>query len=214
MSASSSIRAVAFDVDGVLVRLRFPEALPRALGTGVEATKPFFKGPFVKCLLGEADLRDELPPYLERWRWDGSLDEFLTFWFTADSNLHQPCIAFVDRLRATGRRCYLASSQEKHRAEYLTNQMGLGRRIDGSFFSCHVGLKKPDPRYFRLIQSSIGVAPHEILFLDDHESNVAAARELGWQAVHFRAGDSLDDIAAEFDLFPEDSSSDITTGGL
>lgn len=203
MSGPSDIRAVAFDVDGVLVRLRFPEELPRVLGTSVEATKPFFEGPFVQCLLGEADLRDELPRYLEAWQWTDTLDEFLAFWFTADSELHEPCMNFIDRLRATGRRCYLISSQEKYRAAYLTSEMGLRCRIDGSFFSCHVGLRKPDPRYFRLVQSEIGVAPQQILFLDDHEANVLAARELGWRAVHFRSGDSVDDLAAEFSLFPK-----------
>ena len=203
MSGTTDIHAVAFDVDGVLVRLRFPRELPRVLGKSAVATKPFFEGPFLKCLLGEADLRDELPPYLEAWQWAGSLDEFLAFWFTADSDLHEPCIEFIDRLRATGRPCYLASTQEKHRAAYLMMQMGLGRHVDGSFFSCHVGLRKPDPKYYRLVQTGIGVAPQEILFLDDHESNVVAARQAGWRAVRFTAGDSIDEIAAEFDLFPQ-----------
>jgi putative hydrolase of the HAD superfamily len=78
--------------------------------------------------------------------------------------------------------------------------MGLGNRFDGSFFSCRMGLRKPAPAYFRLVQSRIGVEPEQILFLDDHEANVTAAERVGWRAVQFRAGNTLDGIAARFNL--------------
>lgn len=165
-----------------------------------EETQPFFTGPFVKCLLGKADLHDELPQYLEAWKWPGTVDEFLTFWFESDSVLDQPCLDFIEKLRVNGCRCYLASTQEQHRAAYLESQMGLGDRVDGSFFSCRIGLRKPDPAYYRLVQREIGLEPRQILFLDDREENVTAAERVGWCAMQFRAGGALDRIAAQFNL--------------
>ncbi|HEX7081688.1 MAG TPA: HAD family phosphatase [Gammaproteobacteria bacterium] len=200
MISHVDIRAAVFDVDGVIVRSRFRTELARVLGMTAEETQPFFTGPFVECLLGKADLRDKLPQYLEAWKWSGTVDEFLKFWFESDSDLDSPCLKFIEKLRANGFRCYLASTQEQHRAAYLESQMGLGNRFDGSFFSCRVGLRKPDPAYFRLVQSRIGVEPEQILFLDDREANVVAAEGVGWHAMQFRRGDALDGIAAQFDL--------------
>ena len=42
---------------------------------------------------------------------------------------------------------------------------------------------KPDPRVFELTARRLGVRPHEVLFLDDVEGHVVAARAAGWHAV-------------------------------
>lgn len=48
--------------------------------------------------------------------------------------------------------------------------------------SCEVGLRKPDPAIYALVQERCGVSGDELLFLDDHQGNVEAALDLGWQA--------------------------------
>src|SRR5271165_4695598 len=116
---ASTIRAVVFDVDGVLVEVRFPTILPDALGISSNDAKEFFSGPFLNCLLGCADLRDALPPYLTKWKWKGSFEEFADFWFEIDSLIHYPALELADRLRAQRLRCFIASTQEELRAEYL-----------------------------------------------------------------------------------------------
>ncbi|WP_454725949.1 MULTISPECIES: HAD-IA family hydrolase [Cupriavidus] len=55
--------------------------------------------------------------------------------------------------------------------------------------SGEVGVAKPDPAIYHLMQARVGahlpgIAPHEMLFIDDNAANVAAAAALGWQAVH------------------------------
>jgi putative hydrolase of the HAD superfamily len=48
------------------------------------------------------------------------------------------------------------------------------------------GIAKPDPRIFELTCKRLGVQPAEMLFLDDSQKSVAAARALGIHAIHFR----------------------------
>ncbi|MGO4327604.1 HAD family hydrolase [Cupriavidus sp. 2TAF22] len=55
--------------------------------------------------------------------------------------------------------------------------------------SGEVGVAKPDPAIYRLMHARIGthlpgIAPQEMLFIDDNAANVAAAAALGWQTVH------------------------------
>ncbi len=47
-------------------------------------------------------------------------------------------------------------------------------------------LAKPDPAIFELAQRRFGFAPSELVFADDREENVAAARACGWHAHHFK----------------------------
>jgi len=36
-----------------------------------------FKNEFQPCLVGEADLKEQINPYLEKWGWKKSVDDFL-----------------------------------------------------------------------------------------------------------------------------------------
>jgi putative hydrolase of the HAD superfamily len=53
-------------------------------------------------------------------------------------------------------------------------------------YSHEEGMKKPDPRIYALTCERLGVRPGEMVFLDDAEPNVAAARDLGIHAILYR----------------------------
>lgn len=46
-------------------------------------------------------------------------------------------------------------------------------------YSHEVGLAKPDPRIYMLACERLGLAPSEVLFVDDREDNAEGARQLG-----------------------------------
>ena len=50
---------------------------------------------------------------------------------------------------------------------------------DVEFDSCHVGIRKPDPRVFTQVIEQLGIQPEEALFLDDHLPNVESAASVG-----------------------------------
>ena len=50
---------------------------------------------------------------------------------------------------------------------------------------------KPDPEIFRRLLSRFELTPERTVFVDDTEANIAAARELGMQAVLFRSAERL-----------------------
>lgn len=188
------IEAVVFDVDGVLVESGvFGARLSRELEIERAAMDAFWRGPFVECSLGRADLRVELEPVLARWGYPGGVEACLKDWFEADSKLNLELLACVERLRQGGLACHVASTQERHRAAYLEGPMGLGSRFDRSFFSCHVGWRKPQPEFYRHVTAELGLPPAALLFLDDQQANVDAARAVGWNAERYAFGD---DVAA------------------
>jgi putative hydrolase of the HAD superfamily len=63
--------------------------------------------------------------------------------------------------------------------------------FDRRFYSCRLGLAKPDPAVFRAVLDDLGAAPHSVLFIDDRPENVLAAAALGLQAVRFTLAEEL-----------------------
>jgi putative hydrolase of the HAD superfamily len=86
----------------------------------------------------------------------------------------------IRRLRAAGRKVAALTNN------WVTDDGGselLRPLFDVFIESAVVGLRKPDPRIYRLACSELGVTPPEAVFLDDIGSNLKAARALGMTTI-------------------------------
>ena len=97
------------------------------------------------------------------------------FWI----EVRQPMLAAVRAVRDLGLRCGLATNQQNLRGAYMRNSLGFEKIFDEQFYSFEIGSAKPEAGYFRTIMDRIDVAPDRVLFIDDHDGNVAGAREIG-----------------------------------
>jgi putative hydrolase of the HAD superfamily len=178
-----SIQAVIFDADGVLVFPdRFAEHLSREHEITQEATQAFFQHKFTDCILGKANLSAMLPPYLAQWGWQGSAEEFMQLWFSVEDAVDVRVMEAVKSARNAGFVCGLASNQEEHRAKYMREVMDFSGQFDALFFSCEMGVKKPDARFYAAVEAALGLSGEQIAFWDDSPSHVDAAKQRGWQA--------------------------------
>lgn len=111
------------------------------------------------------------------WRWYvGTLDRPLFDWFAAQ--------------RAHRRTGILSNSGPGARER--ERHHGFEDVTDDLVYSHEVALMKPDPRVYALTAERLGVRPGEVLFLDDVDANVTAARAAGWHAVlHTSTPDSM-----------------------
>jgi FMN phosphatase YigB (HAD superfamily)/DNA-binding XRE family transcriptional regulator len=58
-------------------------------------------------------------------------------------------------------------------------------KYDAVVDSSEVGLIKPDPAIYQLAAERAGVAPSEILFVDDERANIVEADQAGWHVLRF-----------------------------
>ena len=193
------IKVVLFDVDGVVVDSEmFSLQYSKKFGINNEEMLPFFKGVFQDCIIGKADLKEEVKPWLKKWKWDKSAKDFLNFWFRSEHNIDDMLVDQVEKLRASGIRCYLATKQEKYRTKYMREEMGFDNIFDGIFSSSEIGYKKPDEKFFQKILDELGIQGEEALFFDDEIENVEGAKSLGIKGFLYTG---FDEFKKELDKF-------------
>ena len=66
----------------------------------------------------------------------------------------------------------------------------------GVTISAEIRLIKPDPAIYAHHTRTFGLDPARTLFTDDNAANIAAAREFGWQAIHFTGPAALEKALA------------------
>jgi putative hydrolase of the HAD superfamily len=179
-----------FDADGVLV---IPEsyganyAMKKA-GLDPSVLVELFHGQFKECSAGKMDLKDILAPLLVKWGYPHTIEEFLNDWFTHEHVYHQALIEYIQTLREDGYLCYLATDQEKYRAQFMIHTMQICSYVDGAYFSHAVGATKSDVEFYNFIHRDLEarwgrVDLSDIFFIDDDEKNVQLARSCGIDAV-------------------------------
>ncbi|MEM9726980.1 MAG: HAD-IA family hydrolase [Myxococcota bacterium] len=67
----------------------------------------------------------------------------------------------------------------------IEERLGVSRYLEWSFVSCHTGCRKPDPAAYQCVIDRFQEEGRDLLFVDDRESNCAAARAAGIGAVRF-----------------------------
>lgn len=184
------IKAVVFDLDGVVIKAQklFSEIYSEQYGIGLSELTKFFEGRFRKCTVGESDLKEELSPFLEKWGWDKTIDEFLNYWFKNQVGLDEDVLDVIKKLGENNIKCIVATNQEKYRAEYLFSELKIVELFEKVCLSCKIGAMKPDDSFYDFIisdLSSSSISPGEVVYWDDKDSHVRAGNKNGWSSYLF-----------------------------
>ena len=103
--------------------------------------------------------------------------------------VHWPVVHRIRDLRAAGLKLGLLTNNVKEFGDTWRSTFPVDA-FDAVVDSSEVGMRKPDPRVYLLICERLATPPDAAVFVDDNADNVAAARELGMEVVHF-GGDPL-----------------------
>lgn len=186
------IKLALFDIDGILnVAPRFSTRYTQEFGVSMDTLLEFFEGSFQKCLIGKADLREELEEVKDKWNFEGSVDELLNYWFKGEVNEIKEVREFIMGIKQTGVTTAAGTNQEKLRIEYLTKTLKLNEVFEEIYSSARIGIKKPDTKFFEFISEDLSVPYDQIIFWDDKQSNVDSARSLGIHAYLFEGLDKM-----------------------
>lgn len=98
-------------------------------------------------------------------------------------------VALVDALDGVQMPLFGLTNWSAETFPYAWERYPVLQRFREVIVSGRVGVVKPDPAIFALMRTEIerhlpGIAPHELVFIDDNLHNAEAATALGWHGVH------------------------------
>jgi epoxide hydrolase-like predicted phosphatase len=105
-------------------------------------------------------------------------------WYSGELNTEMA--DYFQRLRPRYGTAILSNAAAGGRREE-ERRYGFSAMADVLVYSYEVGIEKPDRRIYEITCERLGVRPSEVVFLDDLEVNVVAARQVGMRAVRFQS---------------------------
>lgn len=193
-------KCVLFDADGVLTLPEevFSVVYARSHALDPEPFENFFRNEWQPIVTGSRDLKESIAANPTLWHWTGTADELLDYWFKTEDVRNEELLNLIGELKDKSIPCYLATDQEKYRAEYMKNVMFKDSFSD-YFVSADLGVTKTDPRFFELVLEKLRVQypdlkPSEVIFFDDSQSKVDTAKALGIDARLFQSNDQVREL--------------------
>jgi epoxide hydrolase-like predicted phosphatase len=191
------IKALIFDVGGVLVRTEDPiprQRLAEELGLRLHELYAlvFDSETWNQAQLGRISNDDHWQAVGRRLglAWPDKVNAFRAAFFAGD-RLDRALLALILQLR-TRYKIALLSNAPANLRRWIANEWDVPADTFAEIVvSAETGVTKPDPEIYRIALARLGVAPHEAIFVDDQAENVEAAQALGITAVHFTSRQAL-----------------------
>jgi beta-phosphoglucomutase len=185
MNKTDRIKAVIFDMDGVLIDAKdwHYEALNRALnhfGFNISRYDHLvtFDGLPTRKKLEMLTKEQGLPKSLH-----GFLNDLKQIYTT--EMVHSRCKPLfqheyaLSHLRSMGFKLAVASNSVRNSIELMMEKSNLNQYLECIVSNQDVTHGKPDPEIYLKTMSILGVEPHETLIVEDNEHGITAARAAG-----------------------------------
>ena len=197
-----AIRAVIWDIGGVLVRTEDPEPRRRQaerLGLTREELETLVFGSEMgqKAQWGAVSAQELLEYACREVHIPVENAASFEQEFFSGDRLDESLVDYIRSLHlryCTG----IISNAWDDVPEMILSRWKMADAFDQIIVSAEVKICKPDPRIYQIALQRLEVSPEEAVFIDDFPRNVEGARAVGMQAIRFL---SAEQIRADLDAF-------------
>lgn len=207
------IKAVVFDVGGVLIRTH--DHAPRRRWEAKLGLRDWESEEIVfSSDIGTAAQMGSLTEE-QLWREIGRrleldeerLAEFRSAFWSGDV-LDADLVDLIRQLRTRYQTAIISNATDGLRRT-LNEKHRIADAFDLIVCSAEEGIMKPDLDIYRLTLQRLDRKPEEAVFIDDSRENVSAARQLGMHAIHYRDGLDVKGALAQMGIVaPESETND------
>jgi 2-haloacid dehalogenase len=178
------INAVIFDIGNVLIEWQPEKYFDRQIGP--EASATFFAEVDIHGMMTRIDEGRGFASVIEATAnahpaWAKEILQFRDRW----TDLAQPSIpasvTLLRALRARGVPCFALSNFGAENFPLSEAKFPFLAEFDRRYISGEMKLAKPDPAIYAAVEADCGLPPENLLFTDDRDDNIAAAKLRGWQ---------------------------------
>jgi len=189
MTEKPKIKAIFFDIGGVLVKVDSSEAIQQLsdkLGVSIEKIRDgMTRELLVEYEEGHLTTNQFYEQLLINYGCGQAMDieTFKTYWL----DTLFPCEESIEFLQRANKDLFvwLLSNTNDFHYELLKRDFPFMKWVNGGTFSFMVGGMKPEPLIYETAIRKSGFRPEEILFIDDLEDNVLAAQDIGINIIHY-----------------------------
>jgi 2-haloacid dehalogenase len=124
-------------------------------------------------------------------------------WAESISGPIEPVVAILRELDRRGVDLYAISNWSAEKYELIRPRYDFFKLFREVVISGQVRMLKPDREIFEYLLAKIGRPAYECILIDDMAENIATARRLGFQTIHYQRPAQLQAELAAFDLLPK-----------
>jgi len=192
------MKVIIFDADGVLTLPNefFGDHYARKNNLDINKFIWYFNKNWPDVVTGKKDTKESINENRSVWSTEEPAEKILEQWFVFEDKKDEDLIDTIKKMRHLGHRCYLATDQEKYRAQYMREVMFKGL-FDDYFVSSDLGVTKKEPMFFKKVIEKLGVDPADIIFFDDSQSKVDSAKSVGIDARLYMNRDQVKNVLNE-----------------
>ena len=177
------MKAVVFDIGNVLTFWQ-PEAFyDRVIGRS--RREALFAAVDLHGMNLEVDagalFRETIYDWARRYPdWGDEIRMWYDRWDELASPRIEGSIALLRALRAKGIPVFALTNFGRYSYDEARPKMDFLSEFDREYVSGRMGVVKPDPEIYHMVEADCGIAPGDLIFTDDRPENIEAARARGW----------------------------------
>jgi len=183
-----SIKAVFFDLGGVIVRTEFQaprQQLAERLGMEYDDLVKivFDSDSGIKATTGEINSDAHWDSVLKRLKRPASELVAIRDEFFAGDIVDRTLLDYIRSLRSKYKTGLISNAWSDLR-DFIVKEK-FDDAIDTLIISSEVGAAKPEPKIFQIALEQFGVRPNEAVFVDDFLINIEGCEKVGMKGIHF-----------------------------
>ncbi len=202
-------KAVVFDIGNVLIQWQ-PERFFDA-EIGAERSRALFAAIDLHAMNDRVDRGENFTQVLTETAaahpdWQTELDLWHTRWLDIAAPEIDHSVRLMVALQERSVPVFSLTNFGVETYALAATKYHFLRGFDGDYISGHMGVVKPDPRIYQMLEQGAALSGDFLLFTDDRPENIAAAAARGWQTHLFEGPQGWADclIAAGL-LTPEEA---------
>ena len=194
----SEVRALLFDLGGVVIEIDFDRVLKQWEGISVLTfdelkAKFHFDAAYEQHERGEIDAIAYFAYLRDLLQLDGSNEEIAAGWNSIFVSDLPEVLTTITRAREYFPTYAFTNTNPTHLTAWQAGFPAIFHGFDKVFISYELGLRKPERAAFDAIAADIDVAHEHILFFDDTHENIVGAKAAGLQTVHVQSPTAIDE---------------------
>ncbi len=188
-----SIRAVFFDLGGVIVRTEYQaprQQLADRLGLDYDVLNGlvFDSESSNRAAIGEISFEEHWISVVQKLKRPVSEWRTIEYEFFAGDIVDRTLVEYLRSLRGKYKTGLISNNWSDLR-DFIVREK-FDDAFDHIIISAEVGVTKPEAKIFEIALKQAGVSPNEAVFVDDFYVNIEGCEKVGMKGIHFKDAQS------------------------